>query len=674
MMNYDYTLQNTIPIVEFDPGGRRRIIITLKNTGTANWGPGTYLMVTDDKNTQTFLNYNSMIKSPQSDKTVKPGETASFSLSLQAGFIGGISTFEVFPFINGKTKIEKFINIPMRVNEADFSYDFVKMEIPKTKLKPGETVEATIQLKNTGSLSWMREGKNRARLGTENPRDHLSSILETRGTRLAALQERQVDPGYIGTFIVKIKAPAVVGTYREYYAPVMEGITWMPFKQLFIEITVYNQGIPAQVQGGGTTQDLTMAPGERKQVTLEIQNNSGTFWNNFGAAPVVFNVSTTGSLRLSKPLMTQSRVADGQKATLNMMIVAPQTEGSFSFKLTPNIGNVDLPASSQTYTVKVTKTAAGQSTTTTTSSATPAATTPAATTSSAQSTTGSTATPSDLIKIDLSFKGNPVISGSGEFALYDGLKFLSKFPANEKVSVTYDSGKYRIKGTTLAFVISNPPKFMPSTGTILRIDNYENRPSWDTSYNDNEYRGNLYVNYYQDALQVINELPIEDYLKGLAEINAKEPVEKIKAVIVLARSYAKYYITLAVKFPGAPFDLTDDPQRSQKYLGYGFEVRNPTGVKAVNDTKGIVVTYNGILIKTPYFSSDDGKTKSAQEVWGWTDTPYLQSVDDPGCIGKAMSGHGVGLSGCGSLYFANQGKTYDQIIKYYFKGVEVKKL
>ena len=139
----------------------------------------------------------------------------------------------------------------------------------------------------------------------------------------------------------------------------------------------------------------------------------------------------------------------------------------------------------------------------------------------------------------------------------------------------------------------------------------------------------------------------------------------------MARSYAQYYTQIARKFPGAPYDLTDDPARSQFYLGYGFESRTPTVAKAVADTANLVVTYNGTVIKTPYFSSDDGRTRSAQEVWGWTDTPYLQSVDDPGCKGMQMAGHGVGLSGCGALYFANQGKKFDEIIKYYFQGVAI---
>lgn len=37
-------------------------------------------------------------------------------------------------------------------------------------------------------------------------------------------------------------------------------------------------------------------------------------------------------------------------------------------------------------------------------------------------------------------------------------------------------------------------------------------------------------------------------------------------------------------------------------------------------------------------------------------------------------GHGVGMSQYGALYLSNNGYTYDEILKYYYKGVEIKKL
>jgi SpoIID/LytB domain protein len=128
------------------------------------------------------------------------------------------------------------------------------------------------------------------------------------------------------------------------------------------------------------------------------------------------------------------------------------------------------------------------------------------------------------------------------------------------------------------------------------------------------------------------------------------------------------------KFPGMPYDGSDDPAIFQRYLGYGVEVRSPNFVNAVKETEDIVVTYNGELVKTPYFNQSDGRTRSAEEMWGWTHTPYLQSVDDPYCKGLSMSGHGVGMSGCGAEGMANDGEGYEEIIKYYYQGVEMEKI
>ena len=55
----------------------------------------------------------------------------------------------------------------------------------------------------------------------------------------------------------------------------------------------------------------------------------------------------------------------------------------------------------------------------------------------------------------------------------------------------------------------------------------------------------------------------------------------------------------------------------------------------------------------------------------------LQPVDDSfgECKEKQSGGHGVGLSGNGAEYMASQlGKKFDEIIKYYYKGVEIKNI
>jgi len=107
------------------------------------------------------------------------------------------------------------------------------------------------------------------------------------------------------------------------------------------------------------------------------------------------------------------------------------------------------------------------------------------------------------------------------------------------------------------------------------VASWQRIPSWDTAkkYNDNLFRGKLIVRNEGGNLLLINEIPIEDYLRGMGEMSesdAKSHPEKSKSIIVAARSYALYYADLNLpyrqrKFPGKPYDISDNPDESQQY-------------------------------------------------------------------------------------------------------------
>lgn len=206
---------------------------------------------------------------------------------------------------------------------------------------------------------------------------------------------------------------------------------------------------------------------------------------------------------------------------------------------------------------------------------------------------------------------------------------------------------------------------------VFTIESWYNAPAWNPDLNDNMFRGNAEIRIKDNTMYVINELPLEQYIQGIAEVENSAPFEKQKAMAVISRTYAYYYMTQDEKYPGEPYHLNSDPDSSQKYLGYGYEMRAPQFQEAVAITRGEMVTHNGVVVKTPYFSSSDGRTRSAEEVWGWTHTPYLKSVPDPLCTEGTLQGHGVGLSGCGAEAAAKFGKSYREILQYYYQGIEV---
>jgi peptidoglycan hydrolase-like amidase len=191
------------------------------------------------------------------------------------------------------------------------------------------------------------------------------------------------------------------------------------------------------------------------------------------------------------------------------------------------------------------------------------------------------------------------------------------------------------------------------------------------------YRGSVRCIEQDGVAMLINDISLEDYMKGLAEEPDTEPYEKQRAFAIAARTYAAWYMDPRErKFPGMPYDGSDSPAQFQAYGGIGFEERNPRWVRAVMRTDGRVLTVDGGLIKPPYFSSDDGRTRSPEEI-GWGTFPFahvFQSKPDPWCSGMENRGHGVGMSGCGAEGQANEGKTAEQILEYYYPGTIIQRI
>jgi stage II sporulation protein D len=161
-------------------------------------------------------------------------------------------------------------------------------------------------------------------------------------------------------------------------------------------------------------------------------------------------------------------------------------------------------------------------------------------------------------------------------------------------------------------------------GYLQVLPKKDNNP-YVITVNGKRYRGYIEIRRYTDSdLTVINTLNIEHYLYGVvpAEIEYNAPLEAIKAQAVAARTYTYRNLKSNSKWG---FDLTDTVE-DQVYMGYDGE-RASTN-KAVDETKGKKMLYNGSLAHVFYFASSGGMTASVSEVWG-SEIPYLVSVPDP---------------------------------------------
>jgi len=652
---YDFQVGQELPVHEFNAGEEKDIVVTLKNTGPTSWNKNTYIVMNRDANANTFFATQGVVKSTPAGREIKPGENVVFKIRVQAGYKGGFTALEIFPMVNGNIKVEKYLSMQMLIKPSVFDYEVKKLTLPKPFLKIGEQADVKIELKNTGNITWKKEGKNNFVLGADEPRDHTNKLLLKPSNRLARLQENEVKPGELGHFSFKIKAPKQTGPYKEFFTPLIEGVTWFQNKNNNLAIYVYEKEIQGKL--GGTSKDV-FGPGGKTTVWFEIKNTGGMVWKKLGDKKISFEVKNPSNVSIEGPTLLQDQVAPGETARISMSVNVPAKYGLYLLQVRPKIGETFLLPQAKNYFIRINEN----------SKPLPTGPAPAPQPSTAPAISSST------IRIALGYRGNPVITGDGAFQVESNGTVLTSFTASQGASVSYEGGQYVIKTGDKTFNTSTPPRFVPKDSTVLQIQNWDRKASWNQSINYNQFRGVLETRWYNNELVTINELPIENYLKGTGEIKDSEPYEKLKAIIVVSRTYAHFYVKLAQKFPGAPYHLSDDPQTSQKYVGFSSEKYAPNTLKAVADTANEVVAYQGKLIKTPYFSSDDGRTRSAEEVWGWKDTPYLLSVPDPYCDGKPLSGHGVGLSGCGSLGMAQAGKNYQEIIKYYYQGVEIQKL
>lgn len=174
--------------------------------------------------------------------------------------------------------------------------------------------------------------------------------------------------------------------------------------------------------------------------------------------------------------------------------------------------------------------------------------------------------------------------------------------------------------------------------------------------------------------QIINILPLDSYLKGIAEASDTEPQTKTDVLALLTKGYALYYLWWKMKHPSVPdgalYNAIDDPRLFQKYVGQWWESISKNWPIALANTKDKYVVYNSQLPILPYFHCSAGFTWSAKEKRWWTDTPYLQSVKDVAACGD-FEWHGVGLSWKWATALAQQGKSAQDIIQYYYPGTTI---
>ncbi|HNW55954.1 MAG TPA: SpoIID/LytB domain-containing protein, partial [bacterium] len=147
------------------------------------------------------------------------------------------------------------------------------------------------------------------------------------------------------------------------------------------------------------------------------------------------------------------------------------------------------------------------------------------------------------------------ITSDKAFNLYAASNMLvANIAAGTLVSVNYskDNQQYTADVNGKVYQTKDYLRFVSQSGNdgIFQLPDYRNNPNWNANLNDNKFRNVLEYRYTPKTNKVwwINELPVDSYLKGMAETSNASPVEFHKVMATAARTYVLYHYYRGVDF------------------------------------------------------------------------------------------------------------------------------
>ena len=249
----------------------------------------------------------------------------------------------------------------------------------------------------------------------------------------------------------------------------------------------------------------------------------------------------------------------------------------------------------------------------------------------------------------------------------------------------------------------------------------------------------------------IKTLSLEEYVVGVVagEMPASFNIEALKAQAIASRTYALYHKNNGKNTLTNTIDDQVYIEREEMINKWGSSYENYYNKikNAVNDTKGLIMTYNGEIIESFYFSMSSGYTQNSVDVFKenieylvsvpseydnssinnfevkktfnneefknilqlncgeivinniiYNDNHYIKTIEicnkvfdgnefrnilklrsadftidinDNILITTRGYGHGVGMSQYGANGYANNGYNYEEILKHYYKNIEI---
>ncbi|HPH78933.1 MAG TPA: hypothetical protein PLH65_02515, partial [bacterium] len=258
---------------------------------------------------------------------------------------------------------------------ADYASNW-KSQSEYLNLTAGQVGEVWVEFENTGSANWYKDGDNAIHLGTANKLDRASQFFVQDSwltDNRIEMQQDVVQPGQVGKFVFKVKAPSQSGVYREYFRPVVENVAWLNDQGVYWEfrvsgsvdfedmcmsrddlVTNDNCVLPEawmySSKWKAQSDYIQLKPGETKDVWVEFENTGQATWYQNGDYAVRLGTSNPidrTSLFVGddwindhRLKMVQANVQTGEVAKFSFQIKAPNEVGTYKEYFRPVAENV----------------------------------------------------------------------------------------------------------------------------------------------------------------------------------------------------------------------------------------------------------------------------------------------------------------------------------------------
>jgi len=173
--------------------------------------------------------------------------------------------------------------------------------------------------------------------------------------RAAILKEDLVKPGEVGTFVFRFKGNGIAnGDYREYFCPLIEGVTWMKDVGIYWDINVND----FNSEGESTLSDYdyeyiaqsgnpSLFKGQKTSITLTLKNVGkkdwvkGQFSLGTSREKDRESIFASGWGEKNRIALDQAIVRPGELGTFTVDITAPMKNGVYKEYFRPLVEGID---------------------------------------------------------------------------------------------------------------------------------------------------------------------------------------------------------------------------------------------------------------------------------------------------------------------------------------------